>query len=1054
MTGLFHNLQFCSVAFCAFLAGWVRSHVWSRGLAARWKGAAMLGRVGLGFLTLLAAAGLADQVIVFATTWQVWPILLAGAVLIEGVMAISRLERNIVSRGAGRALSLLRVAAILAVVLTLCQPVRILNIAKTLQRHVVVLLDVSASMQVADNNLTPAERLRLSEAIQPAGVRRPFPLDRLAVRLRASGQDLASQSEWLNSLSKVDPDLRRRQLKQNATARGEGIREARRCLAEAGKLLEACAAAPFLQKEGAVQVAALKRFTVRLSDEAAQPVDKALAATAEWGASSNRSDAAYDLARQELRHASAFLADISGLIEIGEAVDEVYYKSLARVDRDGVDRVASLRRSDLVRDLLLGRTGTQTNAAKASPESGLLARLENTHGVRLYTFDSSVSELKSDTLRSVPDAVSPRRSGDEKGQGTDLAGVLEKVQADCVPGQTAGVILFSDGRNNAPGNPESVARAYGVQGVPLFPVVMGGGARPPTDAAIVSVEAPESVATNSRVAFAVGVKLDGVSASNVTVTLFDGTVPVASNTLATSPSAFAMRRQVQLSHTPRTNGMHAYHVDVGACSGEVQTANNTFPIPVYAGSDPLKVLMIDGSPRWEFRYLKNLFTQRDSNVRLQYLLFHPDTIAGVTNRPRREASVSGDSGEAEATLLPASEAEWMKFDLIILGDVAPDELGDRNLGILRKFVQSRGGSLIVMAGNRYMPQAYTGTPLVDILPVMFQPSVRPLLTAPESEFRLVLTAEGRHAAFLKLEDDPAANREAWKAIPGLYWRNGNIRAKEGATVLAYAALLQSEDSGTADRIPDAEALARQQQKERESPLIITHQAGFGSVLMFGFDQTWRLRYKKGDLYHHRLWGQILRHIAGDSIASGSDTVKLGTSRSRYSRGGNVQVKARLATADFMPVTNAAPVVVIVQDGKPVLRRPLSYREGSGGLYTAELGSLPLGVYRAELETTGIPGGNALEKGRVVSEFAVTAGVDSETVELTADRGLLTTLARLTGGSVIGPTELDSLPGRLGPSRITTTERRQIDLWNSWPWLILILTLLSAEWVVRKKVRLP
>jgi hypothetical protein len=1054
MTALFHNLQFCSVAVFAFLAGWVRSHVWSRGLRARWKGPAMLGRAGLGFLTLLAAAGLADHAIVFATTWQVWPILLAGAVLIEVVMAISRLERNIVSRRAGRALSLLRVTAVLAVVLTLCQPVRVFDTVKTLQRHVVVLLDVSASMQVVDNNLTPAERLRLSEAIDPDTVRRPFPLDRLAARLRASGQDLASQTEWLSALSKVEPDLRRRQLRQNASARGEGIREVRRRLAEAGKSLEACAAAPFLQKEGSGQAAALKRFTARLADEAIQPVEKALGATAEWSASSNRSDAAYDTVRQELQHAAAFLADTGGLVELGEAVDEVYYKSLGRADRDAVDRVVSRQRSALVRDLLLGRAGTRTNGAAASPESGLLARLNDEYGVRLYTFDTAVDELKPGTLRMAPDAVVPRRPGDEKGQGTDLAGVLEKVQADNLPGQTAGVVLFSDGRNNASGNPESVARQYGVQGVPLFPVVMGGGSRPPTDAAIVSVEAPESVATNSRAAFNVEVKLDGVSSSNVTVTLFDGTVPVASNTLATSPSAFAVRKQIQLSHTPRTSGMHAYHVDIGASSGDVQTANNTFPIPVYAGSDPLKVLMIDGGPRWEFRYLKNLFTQRDSNVRLQYLLFHPDTIAGVTNRPRREASVTGDPGESEATHPPASEAEWMKFDLIILGDVAPDELGAGNLVILRKFVQSRGGSLIVMAGNRFMPQAYAGTPLADILPVTFRPAVLPLLAAPENEFRLALTAEGRHTVFLKLEDDPAANREAWKSVPALYWRNGNITAKDGATVLAYAAPVPAGESGPADSIPDADTLVRQQQKERESPLIITHQAGFGSVLMFGSDQTWRLRYKKGDLYHHRLWGQILRHAAGDGFASGSDTVKLGTSRTRYPRGGNVQVKARLATANFRPVTNAVPVVVIVKDGKPVLRRPLSYREGSGGVYIAELGSLPQGIYRAELETTGTPAVTAGGKGRVASEFAVTAGVDSETVELTADRGLMTTLARLTAGSLIEPTELDSLPSRLGPSRITTTERRQIDLWNSWPWLMLILVLLSAEWVVRKKVRLP
>ncbi len=336
----------------------------------------------------------------------------------------------------------------------------------------------------------------------------------------------------------------------------------------------------------------------------------------------------------------------------------------------------------------------------------------------------------------------------------------------------------------------------------------------------------------------------------------------------------------------------------------------------------------------------------------------------------------------------------------------------------------------------------------------FTPSSRPLLAAPEAEFRLSLTAEGRNSVFLKLDDDAARNLEIWNGLPTIYWRNGSLKAKEGATVLAYAEAARQGVGEPVLRVPDAEALARQRQTEQERPLLVSHQAGFGSVLLSSFDHTWRLRYRKGDEYHHKLWGQILRWATSDRIASGTSTLRVGTSRTRYPQGATVRVTARLVTADYRPVTDASPVVLVRSEADTVkLRRPLRYRPGSPGIYTVEIGSLPEGRYRVELESAGsslVPAGTA----GVESQFSVTAAADGETVELAADNGLMNSVAALTAGKTLAPAELDSLPGRLGPARVTKVERRQVDLWNSWPLLLLIVALLTAEWVLRKRVRLP
>src|SRR5262249_40888804 len=49
----------------------------------------------------------------------------------------------------------------------------------------------------------------------------------------------------------------------------------------------------------------------------------------------------------------------------------------------------------------------------------------------------------------------------------------------------------------------------------------------------------------------------------------------------------------------------------------------------------------------------------------------------------------------------------------------------------------------------------------------------------------------------------------------------------------------------------------QRAQEREQPLIVRQNYGFGRVLYIALDSTWRWRYKVGDQHHHRFWGQVI-----------------------------------------------------------------------------------------------------------------------------------------------------------------------------------------------------
>ncbi len=1030
---------------------WVWSHLLSRPLASRWQIPAFAGRCLLGAATLVVAAATAGQVVTFATPWPLWALLSGGAVLVESLVALYHLERQTLARPAAISLSLLRVALLLGLIAMLCQPVLVVETSRRVQRQVAIVLDDTASMHVADTGMGPSEKLRLAEALGVPAALRTCRFEAAAARLRALQDQLVSRADLLASMADVEPAARVAQGRKRATViRGALVTAHRAAAAESNAFFQAASFATLHGDPGLRT--SITELSTRLATEVTAPLQTAIGTATDLEKGDAKSAELADTLLTAVRRTGALLGEIAQKTDpLADRLDESAYRSLPAADRAAIDRAVAVPRVALARTLLTRHPAT-SGAMPAKPS--LIERLDAEYGVRLYVLGATPVETRVATFVENQAPTNAAASPDAPALRTDLAGALDKIMADLPPEQTAGVLLLSDGRHNAPAPIEPVARALGLERIPVYPVVFGGARQPPTDAAIAAANAPEAVSTNDRVVVDIDLKLDGLAGTNVRVQLFDGDRLVATNTVLAAGDAF--RRRVQLADTPRTNGLHQYRVVIPALPSEVLTNNNEVTLPVSVGADPTRVLLIEGRPRWEFRYFKNLFAGRDSSVRLQYVMFHPDRIADMPAPPERAASVTNGTDEADATALPASQAEWMKFDVIVLGDVAPEELGLPAMRMLRAFVTERGGSLVVIAGSLHMPHAYMGTPLADVLPVQCLPSDRPVLTAPEEQFRIAPTAEGRDHILLRLVDDAARNAAAWDGIPSLRWRHSLRATKEGATVLAYALPADPPEFlhlGRAEAVPDEETLSRRREFERENALVVVQHVALGNVLFLSTDNMWRLRYRRGDQFHHRFWGQVMRWATADRLAAGTLFARIGTDRPRYAVETPVNVRARLMSADFAPIRQAPVSVTVWAGDRRVLHRALPYQVDSAGLYAASLGTFPEGRYRVELDVHEVPGLPDADTPRS-TEFAVTPEILAERVELSADRGLLTRLAGLTGGRAMDPPELERAVASLGPSVVTQRERRQIELWDSWVFFLLLVAVVTTEWILRKKERLP
>ena len=236
-----------------------------------------------------------------------------------------------------------------------------------------------------------------------------------------------------------------------------------------------------------------------------------------------------------------------------------------------------------------------------------------------------------------------------------------------------------------------------------------------------------------------------------------------------------------------------------------------------APADPaLRVLFVEGQPRWEYRYLKNALLRR-RQVSLQCLLLSADPEFVQEHTP----------GLAALTGLPRGEAlEW--YDALILGDLDARDPAVREWLEEVERVVSRGAGLLVIAGEH---QDWRETTLEELLPVA------PTGTWAEAAgggLRPVRTPEGLKDPALVL--DPARDDAVWEALPPFGGHYPALAAPGAQVLLATPG--------------DAPA-----------PLLATRRAGLGRVAWLGVDEVWRWRAGEGDRWFARLYLNLLAHVA-------------------------------------------------------------------------------------------------------------------------------------------------------------------------------------------------
>ena len=640
--------------------------------------------------------------------------------------------------------------------------------------------------------------------------------------------------------------------------------------------------------------------------------------------------------------------------------------------------------------------------------SGFLPKLNDRFDTHLYQFDKQAERV-----------THPIEYLEADGGLTDIAAAIRHAVKEWRGQQLAGVVLMTDGAHNASTVP---MREITDTQIPIYTVGVGDP-QPPKDLRITKVEVSPVVYMEHEVPIRVVVEHTGYAGSQVRLTLRDTedtVIDATSMSLTDSPT-----QTVEFILIPKASGTFQYTVALPNLPDELTHEDNEKTFPLKVVKTKLRVLYIDGRPRWEYTFLKRAL-ERDADVDATCLILsdRDPTQHRGTQLQRTGGYYPQNTASNQMPRFPTTLQGLLAYDVLIVGDTIPRALTETQHRAIVDFVEKRGRAIVFLGGqNSLGVNGFGKTDLAELLPIHIPTNgcyVR------NEDFSLELTPSGLYHPMTRLGDTRATVETVWRDLPTLSrWFSG-FQLKGGATTL-----------GTYRRSGGNTAV----------PIIIFHRIGLGKSLLIAAEGVWNWAFgvwsftDKDDTYP-RLWGQIIRWMA-----TRADTKQLNvtTDLSTYTVDDEVQVTLFAYNESYHPLADAAVRIEVVPPDNKSFQLRTSPQPTTAGAYTAQFRANQKGRY--EIRATGSHGDLTL------GEDSTSVFVQSQLAELEnpqLDEARLKELASKTRGVYTPIADAMTLPDKVRDVQEPVFVTQERDIWDTPLVLILVLSMLGMEWFLRKR----
>ncbi|MCH9672503.1 MAG: hypothetical protein K0U93_13770 [Gammaproteobacteria bacterium] len=600
------------------------------------------------------------------------------------------------------------------------------------------------------------------------------------------------------------------------------------------------------------------------------------------------------------------------------------------------------------------------------------------------------------------------------GSGTRLHAALSTLSADAELANTArplaAVIVISDGNFSEKTELSGALLRYQHAQIPIHTIGVGR-LNFPLDVEVLQVDMPGSVLRDTTVSPEIVIAHEGLVGQEVVLTVeADGAIINQSTVkLAGDSGRISTRVPILLEQA----GPHALTFRVATQDGETLVENNSLTRTVFVRSEPLRVLHFEGEPRFEVKFLRRALKQDDgiaitSLVRTAENKFYRLGI-------RTETELAGG--------FPTEEAALFAFDVLVLGNVDIAFFSAEQQAIIKAFVGRRGGGLIALGGSQsFAAGGYARSTIADLLPIAVSTrrssrpanvAVRPTLAGKDDIIR--------HFGL------GAAGDPFWSRLPALTTVNALYDAKPAARTL-----LVGDDGSEQPRI-----------------VLALQPYGNGMVAAFPVRNTWRWQMHSDipvdDQTHELLWRNLIRTVAPTVPG------RLNLTTTGAVQGQTTTIGVELLAPDFASPVAIPPRLKITSPlGDQQEVTPLA-DPARPGTYRWPLHLPDAGVYEISSELTS---GDA-DADTVRAEVTINASADdNEFRQAHLNAANLKALASSTGGVYVEASETGQLLDVLTDATHTRTLTEKVSLATAPIWLILLLVLACAEWMLRRERALP
>ena len=626
--------------------------------------------------------------------------------------------------------------------------------------------------------------------------------------------------------------------------------------------------------------------------------------------------------------------------------------------------------------------------------SKLLKEIED---VKIYPFDNHIgaalnSQMDLKKITADGTATDIRLSGLE---------LLKKYHSS--PQKLKGIVIISDGRDTVEKHNENFAILARAENIPVYGLSLGGKVADKD----LSLKLNHTRFTLFKgQSQNIAVKLNNRNLGNlkteVRIIDKDGKVLSSQNAEIKNNSTLPLVFSLKLLKT----GYHELYIETSVVKGEKITENNRIAIFATVLDEKLKILMVEGRPFWDSKFLSQVM-RNNKNINFTGIYrLSPTRFFMISEEQKNEK-------DSESVIFPETLEELAQYNLVIFGKGAEFFLNDRRIALLKRYIRDFGGAVLFARGKPYSGN-WNG--LESIEPVYWGETL-------SDEFRWKPTEAGRNYGLFG-EMLPPENAEIWQELPLVE------RASRCPELKSFSEVLM---------------IGKSEQNKLDIPVLISRKIGKGVVIAVNSEDLWKWDFfpLKGEVenFYRKFWTQLIfwsikfsdflpnhnysLHINRTSVIPGEEIIAFINTREKFDR-------------------NIKPVLKIIKDGvveKRVLPSPLTSRRGWNCVFSF---AKP-GKYRIVLE---IPG-------KKINGVFATMEVKSppkESDNLSVDRENLKKLAEESGGELLS---LSEIVGRLSKQEKKSeseinTEKKWQSTWNRWWLLLAILICFSAEWYLRRR----